>query len=120
MPQSKEEFFNAFVQWVTQDGWGFIHRRDPRQAVPPDCAFIRVRCPGEVLFTSVGMVQFRTQEAGVTACQMFAEAHALAQSRLVSVATRPARLVAHVVAPGAEGRADDGTQGAARDSVIAT
>jgi hypothetical protein len=76
MPQNKEELFNAFIQWITQDGWGVIYRRDPRQDVPPDCAFIRMRYPGEVLFTSVGMVQFRTQEAGVTACQMFAEGSA--------------------------------------------
>ena len=74
MPQSKEDLFNAFVQWVTQHGWGVVYRRDPRQAVPPDCGFIRVRCPGEVLFTSVGIVQFRTQEEGVTACQLFTEA----------------------------------------------
>ena len=73
MPQSKEELFNTFVQWVTHHGWGFGYRRDPRQAVPSDCAFIRVRCPGEVLFTSVGIVQFRTQEEGVMACQKFAK-----------------------------------------------
>jgi hypothetical protein len=73
MLQSKEELFNAFVQWVTQHGWGCGYRRDPRQAVPPDCAFLRVRYPGEVLFTSVGIVQFRTSEEGVMACQKFAE-----------------------------------------------
>lgn len=73
MSQSKEALFNAFVQWVTQHGWGIVYTRDPRQAVPSDCAFIRVRCPGEVLFTSVGLVQFRTPEEGVTACQRFAE-----------------------------------------------
>ena len=44
MPQSKEDLFNAFVQWVTQHGWGVVYRRNPRQAVPPDCGFIRVRC----------------------------------------------------------------------------
>src|SRR5262249_17924445 len=53
-----------------------VHTRNPHQAVPPDCAFIRVRYPGEVLFTSVGIVQFRTQEEGLTACQVFAESSA--------------------------------------------
>ncbi len=73
MPQSKEQLFNAFVQFVTQRGWGVVHTRDPHQDMPPDCGFIRVRLPGEVMFTSVGLVRFRTREEGVTACQAFAD-----------------------------------------------
>jgi hypothetical protein len=44
-----------------------------RQDVPPDCAFIRVRLPGEVLFSSVGIVRFLTSQKGVAACRVFAE-----------------------------------------------
>src|SRR5262249_22739272 len=73
MPQSKEQLFSAFVQFITQQGVGVIHIRDPRQDVPPECGFIRVRLPGEAIFTSVGIVQFHTGEAGVTACETFAE-----------------------------------------------
>ena len=60
MPQSKEQLFNDVVQFVTQYGLGVIHTRDPRQDVPPECGCIRVRLPGEAIFTSVGIVQFRT------------------------------------------------------------
>ncbi len=73
MPQSKEQLFNDFVQLVTQQGVGVVYIRDPRQDVPPMCGFIRVRLPGETLFTSVGIVTFRTREEGVTACEVFAE-----------------------------------------------
>jgi hypothetical protein len=73
MPQSKEQLFNDFVQFVTQHGWGVVHTRDPRQDVPPECGFIRVRLPGEASFTSVGIVKFRTRKEGVTACKTFAE-----------------------------------------------
>jgi hypothetical protein len=73
MPQSKAQLFNDFVQFVTQHGWGVVYARDPRQDVPPDCGFIRVRLAGEVMFTSVGIVKFRTREEGVAACQTFAE-----------------------------------------------
>src|SRR5262245_47750891 len=73
MPQSKEQLFNDFVQFVTQHGLGLVHIRDPRQDVPPECGFIRVRLPGETLFTSVGIVEFRTREEGVRACEVFAE-----------------------------------------------
>ena len=108
MSQSKEQLFNDFVQFVTQRDWGVVYIRDPHRDVPPECGFIRVRLPGEAIFTSVGIVQFRTREEGVTACETFtersatplewqmnfpreypktfasptfAEAHALAQSR---------------------------------------
>ena len=73
MPQSKEQLFNDFIQFVTQHGWGAVYTRDPRQDVPPDCGFIRVRLPGEVMFTSIGTMKFRTREEGMTACQAFAE-----------------------------------------------
>ena len=73
MPQSKEQLFNDFVQFVTQHGLGVIHIRDPRQDVPPECGFIRARLPGEAIFTSVGIVKFRTREEAVTACETFAE-----------------------------------------------
>jgi hypothetical protein len=48
------------------------YTRDPHQTVPPDCGFVRFRTPGGVLFTSAGLVKFRTREEGVTACQAFA------------------------------------------------
>src|SRR3989442_9373275 len=69
MPQSKAQLFNAFIQFVTQHGWGVVYPRDPLQDVPPACGFIRVRVPGETLFTSGGIVNFRTREEGVAACQ---------------------------------------------------
>ena len=75
MPQSKEQLFNDFVQFITQFNLGAIHMRDPRQDVPPECGFIRVRLPGEASFTSVGIVKFRTQQEGVQACKTFAEHH---------------------------------------------
>ena len=108
MPQSKEQLFNDFVQFVTQHGWGVVYIRDPHRDVPPECGFIRVRLPGEAIFASIGIVKFRTREEGVTACEAFtkrsevplewqinfprvshqtfssptfADAHALAQSR---------------------------------------
>ena len=108
MPQSKEQLFNDFVQLVTQHCQGVVYIRDPHRDVPPECGFIRVRLPGEVIFTSVGIVKFRTREEAVAACEafaahnetplewqmnfpraspqtfsspMFAAAHALAQSR---------------------------------------
>jgi len=73
MSQSKEQLFNDFVHFVTQRGWGVVHTRDPRQDVPPDCGFIRARLPGEVLFSSVGIVRFRMPEEGMAACRVFAE-----------------------------------------------
>jgi len=41
MPQSKEQLFNGFIQFVTQHGWGVVYTRDPRQEVPSDCGFMR-------------------------------------------------------------------------------
>jgi hypothetical protein len=73
MSQSKEQLFNDFVQLVTQHGQGVGYTRDPHRDVPPECGFIRVRLPGERIFTSVGIVKFRTREEGVTACEAFAE-----------------------------------------------
>lgn len=67
MPQSKEQLFNDFIQFVTQQGWGVVYTRDPRQEVPPDCGFIRIHLPGEVMFMSVGIVKFRLQEEGLAA-----------------------------------------------------
>ena len=72
MSQSKEQLFNDFVQLVTQHGQGVVYIRDPHRDVPPECGFIRVRLPGERIFTSVGIVKFRTREEGVTACEAFA------------------------------------------------
>jgi hypothetical protein len=67
-----DQLFDAFVHFVTQHDYGERYTRDPRQAVPPDCGFVRFRTPGGVLFTSAGLVKFRTREEGVTACQAFA------------------------------------------------
>ena len=64
MPHNKEQLFNDFIQVVTEQGWGVVYTRDPRQDVPSDCGFIRVRLPGEAMFTSVGLVKFRTREEG--------------------------------------------------------
>jgi hypothetical protein len=73
MPQNKEQLFNDFLQFVTQHGWGVVYTRDPRQDVPSDCGFIRMRLPGETMFSSAGIVKFRTREEGVAACQAFTE-----------------------------------------------
>src|SRR5262249_57080820 len=72
MLKDAAQLFDALVQFVTQHGYGEVHTRDPRQEVPPDCGFVRFRTPGGVLFTSAGLVKFRTREEGVTACQTFA------------------------------------------------
>src|SRR5262245_12913916 len=72
MLKDAAQLFDALVQFVTQHGYGEVHTRDPRQEVPPDCGFVRYRTPGGVLFTSAGLVKFRTREEGVTACQAFA------------------------------------------------
>src|SRR4029453_4066378 len=109
MPQSKEQLFNDFVNSVTQHGWGAVYTRDPRQDGPSDCGFIRGRFPGGVMFTSIATMKFGEAEEGMAGSQAFAEhsetplewqmnfprmppqtfssptfaeAHALAQSRL--------------------------------------
>jgi hypothetical protein len=66
--------FDEFVHFVMQHSYGERYTRDPHQAVPPDCGFVRFRTPGGVLFTSagLGLVKFRTWEEGVTVCQAFA------------------------------------------------
>jgi hypothetical protein len=66
------QLFDEFVHFVTQHGYGEGYTRDPHLAVPPDCGFVRFRTPGGVLFTSAGLVKFRTREEGVTACMAFA------------------------------------------------
>jgi len=71
-----DQLFDEFVCFATQHGYGERYTRDPRQAVPPDCGFVRFRTPGGVLFASAGLVKFRTREEGVTACQTFAECSA--------------------------------------------
>ena len=73
MAQGTAQLFDTFVHFVTQHGYGEQYTRDPRQAVPTDCGFVRFRTPGGVLFTSAGLVKFRTHEEGVTACKAFAE-----------------------------------------------
>jgi hypothetical protein len=73
MSQSKGQLFSNFVHFVTQQGCGVVYTRDPHQDVPPDCCFVRIRAPGEELFTSIGIVKFRTREEGVMACKTFAE-----------------------------------------------
>src|SRR5215510_11908746 len=73
MLKDAAQLFDALVQFVTQHGYGEVHTRDPRQEVPPDCGFVRFRTPGGVLFTSAGLVKFRTREDAVTACKTFAE-----------------------------------------------
>jgi hypothetical protein len=72
MAKVTDQLFDEFVHFVMQHGYGEGYTRDPRQAVPPDCGFVRFRTPGVVLFTAAGLVKFRTPEAGVTACQAFA------------------------------------------------
>ena len=69
MLRDMAQLFDALVVFVTQHGYGEVYARDPRQEVPADCGFVRFRTPGGVLFTSVGLVKFRTREDGVTACK---------------------------------------------------
>ena len=73
MLKDTAQLFDELVYFVTQHGYGEVYTRDPRQEVPADCGFVRFRTPGGVLFTSAGLVKFRTREDGVTACQAFAE-----------------------------------------------
>lgn len=73
MPKVKEQLFEAFVQFVAQQGYAEVHTRDPRQSVPPDCAFVRFRYPGSEIFTAAGIVKFRKREDGAMACKAFAE-----------------------------------------------
>ena len=67
-----DQLFDEFVHFIMQHSSGERYTRDPHQAVPPDCGFVRFRTPGGVLFTSAGLVKFHTREEGVTACQTFA------------------------------------------------
>jgi hypothetical protein len=73
MLKDTAQLFDALVHFVTQQGYGEVYTRDPRQEVPPDCGFVRFRTPGGVLFTSAGLVKFCTREEGVMACKAFAE-----------------------------------------------
>ena len=73
MLKDTAQLFDELVHFVTQHGYGEVYTRDPRQEVPADCGFVRFRTPGGVLFTSAGLVKFRTREEGVTACKAFAE-----------------------------------------------
>jgi hypothetical protein len=57
----KEPLFDDCVHFVIQHGCGDVYTRDPHQAVPPDCGFVRGRYPGATLFTSAGIVKFRTR-----------------------------------------------------------
>jgi len=65
MLKDTAQLFDALVHFVTQQGYGEVYTRDPRQEVPPDCGFVRFRTPGGVLFTSAGLVKFCTREEGV-------------------------------------------------------
>lgn len=73
MLKLKEQLFDDFVHFVVQHGSGDVYTRDPHQAVPPDCGFVRVRYPGGTLFTSAGIVKFRTREEGLAVCKAFVE-----------------------------------------------
>src|SRR5215475_1121285 len=73
MVKAMAQLFDELVHFVTQHGHGEVYTRDPRQEVPPDCGFVRFRTPGGMLFTSAGLVKFRTREGGVMACKTFAE-----------------------------------------------
>jgi hypothetical protein len=73
MLKDAAQLFDELVHFVTQHGYGEVHTRDSRQEVPLDCGFVRFRTPGGVLFTSAGLVKFRTREEGVIACRAFAE-----------------------------------------------
>ena len=71
MPKGKDQLFADFGHFVVTQAYGAIYQRDPRQAVPPDCGFIRFRSPGSGLFNAAGIIQFRQRDDGVTACQAF-------------------------------------------------
>ena len=64
MLKDTAQLFDALVHFVRQHGYGEVYTRDPRQEVPADCGFVRFRTPGGVLFTSAGLVKFRTREDG--------------------------------------------------------
>src|SRR4029434_5838063 len=72
MLKDTAQLFDELVDFVRQHGYGEVYTRDPRQEVPADCGFVRFRTPSGVLFTSAGLVKFRTREDGVTACKAFA------------------------------------------------
>ena len=71
MPTGQEQLFEDFVHFAAKQGSGAVYQRDPHQAVPPGCVFVRFRAPGEGGFTSAGIVQFRQREEGFTACKTF-------------------------------------------------
>jgi hypothetical protein len=73
MPKDKEQLFEDFVKFLTQQGYGEGYTHPQNQSVPPDCGFVRFRYPGATLFTSAGLVKFHKREDGCTACQAFAE-----------------------------------------------
>jgi len=64
MRKVTDQLFDELVHFVTQHGYGERYTRDPRQAVPSDCGFVRFRTPGGVLFTAAGLVKFHTREEG--------------------------------------------------------
>jgi hypothetical protein len=71
MPKGKDQLFADFGHFVVTQGYGDIYQRDPRQAVPPDCGFIRFRSPGSGLFMAAGIIKFRQRDDGEKACQTF-------------------------------------------------
>ena len=73
MPKNKEQLFEDFVKFLTQQGYGEGYTRPQNQSVPPDCGFVRFRYPGAALFTAAGLVKFHKREDGFTACKAFAE-----------------------------------------------
>ena len=71
MLKGKDQLFADFGHFVMTQGYGEVYQRDPRQAVPPDCGFIRFRSPGSGLFNAAGIIKFRQRDDGVKACQAF-------------------------------------------------
>ena len=55
MPKNKEQLFEDFVKFLTQQGYGEGYTRPQNQSVPPDCGFVRFRYPGAALFTLAGV-----------------------------------------------------------------
>jgi hypothetical protein len=76
MPTGQEQLFEDFVHFTAKQGSGAVYHRDPHQAIPPGCVFVRFRAPGEGGFTSAGIVQFRQREEGFMVCKTFVASRA--------------------------------------------
>jgi hypothetical protein len=75
MPKGTDQRFADFGHFVVTQGYDEIYQRDPRQAVPPDCGFIRFRFPGSGLFTKACQVFVYEVDEQIGAIPKHPEAH---------------------------------------------